>query len=145
VNFELVVVPALGGGVQRSAGNEGDITSDESNAALDMYLRELAAVPPLTKDEENALLQQVRTYGEHAQAPMQRLIEANLALVVSIADQHRPAGIDMLDLYMLDVIQEGNIALYTAVKTFHESGSDKFSEYAAQCIEKAISDAVSSR
>lgn len=140
MNFELVVVPALGGGVQRSAGNEGDITSDESNAALDMYLRELAAVPPLTKDEENALLQQVRTYGEHAQAPMQRLIEANLALVVSIADQHRPAGIDMLDLYML-----GNIALYTAVKTFHESGSDKFSEYAAQCIEKAISDAVSSR
>lgn len=101
-----------------------------------MYLRDLAGVPPLTKDEENSLLQHVRLHDEHADAAAMRLIEANLALVVSIAERYRSAGIDFVNL-----LEKGNLALYKAVTTFHESGSENFSEHAAQCVEKALSNA----
>jgi RNA polymerase primary sigma factor len=115
------------------------MTSDDRSDidAVKMYLRELAAVPPLTKDEENDLLQQVRTRDEHAEAARWRIIEGNLALVVSIVEGHSSAGIDMIGL-----ITEGNLALKTALETFHESGSDNFSEHAAQCIETAISNVL---
>ena len=109
-----------------------------SDTAVKMYLREFAAVPSLTKDEENTLLQQVRIHDENADAASWRIIEGNLALVVSIAKRHCSAEVDMMDL-----ITEGNLALKTALETFNQSGSENFSEYAAQCVEKALANAAS--
>ena len=108
-----------------------DLQNDDP---VKMYLHELALIQPLTKDEETKLFQQLRHRDEHAET---RLIESRLSLVVNIAERHSAAGIPMLDL-----IQEGNLGLFNAVKTFAENGSDDFSTHAAVCIEDAISKAI---
>jgi RNA polymerase primary sigma factor len=109
----------------------------DANDPLKFYLRELATIPPLTKDEEIALLQHVRAQDEAAELAERRLIEANLSLVVSIAERHS-AGIHMLDL-----IQEGNKGLLLAVLAFTGSSTDSFSAHAATCIEQAVLRAIS--
>jgi RNA polymerase primary sigma factor len=102
-----------------------------------VYLREVDAVPPLTKDEETELLRHVLTNDRQAAPAGRRLLEANLRLVVSIAEQHEVAGIHILDL-----IQKGNIGLMLALKTFAESSGGSFSAHAAVCIERAILEAI---
>ena len=97
-------------------------------------MHELGTIRPLTKDEETDLLQHVRTQDEQAQSAGDRLIEANLSLVVSIAERHSSTGIHMLDL-----IQKGNEGLRIALTTFPGSSNDNFSSHAATCIEYAVS------
>jgi RNA polymerase primary sigma factor len=109
----------------------------QNDDAVKMYKRELALIQPLTKDEEAKLLQQLRNRDEQSELAARRLIENKLPLVMSIAERHSPAGIPVLDL-----IQEGNLGLFTALKTFAESGSDDFSAHSAVCIEDAISKAI---
>ncbi|MCU1299860.1 MAG: polymerase sigma factor [Candidatus Sulfotelmatobacter sp.] len=111
-----------------------DLQSDD---AVKMYLHELALIQPLTKDEETKLFQRLRNRDEHAEIAERQLIESKLSLVVSIVERHSAASIPLLDL-----IQEGNLGLFNAVKTFAESGSDDFSAHAAACIEDAISKAI---
>jgi RNA polymerase primary sigma factor len=107
-----------------------------SDDPLKVYLHEVGTIQPLTRDEETDLLQHVRTQDEQAELASKRLIEANLSLVVSIAERHSSAGLSMLDL-----IQEGNLGLQFALTTFPRS-SDTFSVHAATCIEHAISKAI---
>jgi RNA polymerase primary sigma factor len=109
----------------------------DANDPLKFYLRELATIPPLTKDEETELLLHVRTQDEAAELAERRLIEANLSLVVSIAEKHISAGIAMLDL-----VQQGNKGLLLAVHTLTGSSSDSFSAHAASCVEDAILKAI---
>ena len=102
-----------------------------------VYLAEVAKVPPLSRDEEICCVQYVRAGGQQADSAARRLVEANLHLVVSIAERYRNDRIHILDL-----IEQGNDGLLGAVRTFIDSGDDSFSVYASSHIERAISEAV---
>lgn len=110
------------------------MTNLDDNDPLKVYLRELGTIQPLTKDEETDLLRQWRSQGEQAESAGRRLIEANLSLVVSIAERHSSAGVLMLDL-----IESGNEGLLLALNSFPGGSSDAFATYAATCIESAVS------
>jgi DNA-directed RNA polymerase sigma subunit (sigma70/sigma32) len=109
------------------------LTPSDPNDPLSVYLRELDAIQPLTRDEETVLLQHVQSQNDPGESAARRLIEAKLSLVVSIAQRHSSSGIDTLDL-----IEKGNEALLIALRTFTGSSSDSFANHAAKCIEQAI-------
>ena len=105
-----------------------------------MYLREVASVGPLPKEEETELFRQLGNSGkwdERQENVARRLIESQLALVVSIAERHSSSGLSMLEL-----IQEGNIGLMKAVSSFAERPVGEFRAHAAACIEHAITRAT---
>jgi len=104
-----------------------------------LYLSEVLKVPPLRPDEEIRCLQQVRAGDEQAEPARKRLVEANLHLVVSIAQRNRNDRIHFLDL-----IVKGNDSLMGALQTFGDSGEDNFSAHATTCIERAIAEALAS-
>jgi DNA-directed RNA polymerase sigma subunit (sigma70/sigma32) len=114
-----------------------NIAALDNDDSLRFYLSELATIRPLTRDEETELLRHVRTQDEQAESAARRMIEANLSLVVSIAERYSSAGVRMLDL-----IEKGNESLLLALKTFAGSPSDSFSAHAATCIEDAVSKAI---
>jgi RNA polymerase primary sigma factor len=109
----------------------------DANDPLKFYLRELGTIRPLTRDEETDLLQHVRAQDEQAESAAKRLIEANLSLVVSIAERHSSASIHMLDL-----IQKGNEGVFIALKTFTRSSADSFSAHVATCVEDVVLRAI---
>jgi DNA-directed RNA polymerase sigma subunit (sigma70/sigma32) len=102
-----------------------------------IYLREACAFPALTRDEEIELSQHVLAHDQQAETAGQRLIEANLAMVVSIAEGYRDAG-----MHVLDLIQKGNDGLLLALETFAGNSSESFSVHAAACINEAIAKAL---
>jgi RNA polymerase primary sigma factor len=106
------------------------------NDPLKVYLSEVARVPPLKDGEENELLQHVRNQDDQAELAMKRLVEATLRLVPPIAERHSSAKFSILDL-----IQEGNNGLMSAVRTLPKE-SESFSAYAVTCIEDAITKAI---
>ena len=87
-----------------------------------MYLKEIGKVPLLSPDEEIDLAQKMAEGNETAK---QKLAEANLRLVVSIAKRYVGRGMQFLDL-----IQEGNLGLIKAVEKFDYTKGYKFSTYA---------------
>jgi RNA polymerase primary sigma factor len=95
-----------------------------------MYLKEIGTVPLLTADEEVDLAMRMETGDEVAK---QRLCEANLRLVVSIAKRYVGRG-----MLVLDLIQEGNFGLIKAVDKFDWRKGYKFSTYATWWIRQAI-------
>ena len=99
-----------------------------------MYLKEIGTVPLLTADEELLLAQRKADGDESAK---ERLIEANLRLVVSIAKRYVGRGMQFLDL-----IQEGNLGLIKAVEKFDHTKGFKFSTYATWWIRQAITRAI---
>lgn len=113
-----------------------DILSE--NISLDdpvkVYLREIGRVPLLTSDEEIELAVKIANGDEYAK---QRLTEANLRLVVSIAKKYVGRG-----MYFLDLIQEGNVGLIKAVDKFDYTKGFKFSTYATWWIRQAITRAI---
>lgn len=108
------------------------------NMSLDdpvkMYLREIGRVPLLTSDDEIQLAVKISEGDERAK---QRLTEANLRLVVSIAKKYVGRG-----MYFLDLIQEGNVGLIKAVDKFDYTKGFKFSTYATWWIRQAITRAI---
>lgn len=102
-----------------------------------VYLREMCAIPVLTRDEEIELSQHVLAHDQQAESAGKRLIEANLAMVVSIAEGHRDAG-----MHVLDLIQKGNDGLLLALETFAGHSSESFSAHAAACIHEAMAKAI---
>jgi DNA-directed RNA polymerase sigma subunit (sigma70/sigma32) len=68
------------------------ITDLSDDDPLKFYLRELAKIQPLTSDEGTELLKQIRTGNEWAELAERRLVEANLSLVVAIAERSRSHG-----------------------------------------------------
>jgi len=109
----------------------------DDNDPVKMYVREVASVQPLTKEEETHLFQELRKSGELREVAERRLLESKLHLVLPIAERHASSGLSMLDL-----IQEGNLGLIRAVQHFPETPFDDFSTYAIDCIEEAISEAL---
>ncbi|TAK05751.1 sigma-70 family RNA polymerase sigma factor [Patescibacteria group bacterium] len=105
-----------------------------SQDSIQMYLREIGKIPLLTKDEEVALAKRKERNEKEAE---RRLIEANLRLVVSIAKKFVGKQLSLLDL-----IQEGNIGLFRAVKKFEYRKGYKFSTYATWWIRQAITRAL---
>ncbi len=108
------------------------------NISLDdpvkVYLREIGRVPLLTTDEEIELAVKISEGNQYAK---QRLTEANLRLVVSIAKKYVGRG-----MYFLDLIQEGNVGLIKAVDKFDHTKGFKFSTYATWWIRQAITRAI---
>jgi RNA polymerase primary sigma factor len=107
------------------------------NDPVSMYRRELATIQPLTNEEEDRLFREAEKTGERGEHAKRRLIESKLPMVLSIADQHATGGTSLLDL-----IEEGNLALMRAIDAFPQSGRSDFSVYATGYIEDAISSAV---
>ena len=99
-----------------------------------MYLKEIGQVRLLTADEEIALAKRV---ADGDQSAKNRLTEANLRLVVSIAKKYSGRG-----LHILDLIQEGNTGLIRAVDKFDYTKGNKFSTYATWWIRQAITRAI---
>ncbi len=99
-----------------------------------MYLKEIGRVPLLTSDEEVDLAERIAKGDIKAR---QRLTEANLRLVVSIAKRYVGRG-----MHFLDLIQEGNVGLIKAVEKFDHTKGFKFSTYATWWIRQAITRAI---
>ena len=104
------------------------------NDPVRMYLKEIGKIPLLTPDEEQAL---ARKMAEGDEAANQKMVEANLRLVVSIAKRYVGRGLPLLDL-----IQEGNLGLIKAVSKFDYTKGYKFSTYATWWIRQSISRAI---
>ena len=111
--------------------------SEIANDSIRMYLCEIGKVPLLSAKEEIELAQAIR---KGDQKSKQKLAEANLRLVVSIAKRYASTNIHLLDL-----IQEGNIGLMKAVDKFEYRRGYKFSTYATWWIRQAITRAVADR
>ena len=99
-----------------------------------IYLREIGRVPLLSSEEEIELAVKISNGDQKAK---QRLTEANLRLVVSIAKKYVGRG-----MYFLDLIQEGNVGLIKAVDKFDYQKGFKFSTYATWWIRQAITRAI---
>ncbi len=99
-----------------------------------MYLKEIGQVRLLSADEEIELAKRV---SEGDKAAKDKLTEANLRLVVSIAKKYSGRG-----LHILDLIQEGNTGLIRAVDKFDYTKGNKFSTYATWWIRQAITRAI---
>ena len=122
-------------------GNLEDILKDDSiakeltiNDPVRMYLKEIGKISLLSLDEETELSKKIAEGDEMAK---NRLAESNLRLVVSIAKRYVGRG-----MLFLDLIQEGNIGLMTAVEKFDATKGYKFSTYATWWIRQAITRAI---
>ncbi len=99
-----------------------------------MYLKEIGTVPLLTAEEEYSLAMKKQAGDEYAK---QRLIEANLRLVVSIAKRYTGRGMSFLDL-----VQEGNLGLIKGVEKFDPEKGFKLSTYATWWIRQSVTRAL---
>lgn len=112
---------------------------ESSELGLDpvqMYLKEIGKIPPLTAEEEKELAKRIEKGDEEAK---KKLTRANLKLVVSIAKKYVGRS---PNLTLLDLIQEGNLGLFRAVEKFDWRKGYKFSTYATWWIRQAITRAL---
>ncbi len=107
---------------------------DIADDSVRLYLREIGKIPLLNAEEELALAQRVVAGEKDAK---DKMAEANMRLVVSIAKRYVGRGLDLLDL-----IQEGNTGLLRAVEKFDPDKGFKFSTYATWWIRQAITRAI---
>ena len=114
------------------------ITAENVDAFADdsvrLYLREIGKIPLLTPEEEADLAQRIVKGDQKAK---NKMVEANMRLVVSIAKRYGGRGLDFLDL-----IQEGNTGLLRAVEKFDPEKGFKFSTYATWWVRQAITRAI---
>ena len=115
-----------------------EITVDNVDAFADdsvrLYLREIGKIPLLSNEEEAELAKKIVEGNKKAK---DKMVEANMRLVVSIAKRYSGRGLDFLDL-----IQEGNTGLLRAVEKFDPEKGFKFSTYATWWIRQAITRAI---
>ncbi len=109
------------------------ITNRES-ASLDKYLQEIGRYELITVEEEVELAQRIR---KGDQAAIEKLTQANLRFVVSVAKQYQNQGLTLPDL-----INEGNLGLIKAAEKFDETRGFKFISYAVWWIRQAIMQAI---
>lgn len=115
---------------------EVNAPEESSSDLVQMYLREIGRVDLLTTEEEVSLAKRIEKEDPMAK---QRLTEANLRLVVSIAKKYVGRS---HNLSLLDLIQEGNIGLFRAVEKFDYRKGYKFSTYATWWIRQAVTRAL---
>lgn len=114
-------------------------TNDETSAyddanILTMYLKEINKIPLLSKEEEFRLAKLAQQGDEFAR---KRMIESNLRFVVNVAKKYQNQGIPLIDL-----IDEGNIGLMTALEKFDPDKGYHFISYAVWWIRQAIMKAI---
>lgn len=146
--------------------NNNQYFDDISDDSVRLYLREIGKIPLLTSEEELALAQEIVANRDELEEvttqlkdkeneisaseraklqarsvklskPKDKMAEANMRLVVSIAKRYSGRGLDFLDL-----IQEGNTGLLRAVEKFDPDKGFKFSTYATWWIRQAITRAI---
>ena len=145
--------------------NNNQYFDDISDDSVRLYLREIGKIPLLSSEEELALAQEIvanrdeldevtgklkgeeqlsasertklETRATKLSKPKDKMAEANMRLVVSIAKRYSGRGLDFLDL-----IQEGNTGLLRAVEKFDPDKGFKFSTYATWWIRQAITRAI---
>lgn len=122
--------------VQSSNPAKKEVLEDSNDTVLTNYLREIAHYPQLTLEQEKELAKRIE---QGDAAAKQKLISANLKLVVTIARK----TIHMSGLPMIDLIQEGNLGLMIAVEKFNYKLGYKFSTYAGWWIKQAMFRAIS--
>ena len=114
--------------------NNSQYLDDISDDSVRLYLREIGKIPLLSTEEELELAKRVVEGDKKAK---DKMAEANMRLVVSIAKRYSGRGLDFLDL-----IQEGNTGLLRAVEKFDPDKGFKFSTYATWWIRQAITRAI---
>lgn len=114
--------------------NKGQYFDDASDDSVRLYLREIGKIPLLNSADELALALRVVAGDKKAK---DKMAEANMRLVVSIAKRYSGRGLDFLDL-----IQEGNTGLLRAVEKFDPDKGFKFSTYATWWVRQAITRAI---
>lgn len=117
-----------------AAQESDDYVKDIADDSVRLYLREIGRVPLLTAQEEIDLAKRI---AKGDKAAKDKMVEANLRLVVSIAKKYIGRGLDLLDL-----IQEGSSGLLRAVEKFDYTKGFKFSTYATWWIRQAITRAI---
>ncbi len=136
--FANVSLDDLDLSTETTDADDGATVSTGESIAIDdpvkVYLKEIGRVPLLTPEEETSLAMRIIDGDVRAK---QRLSEANLRLVVSIAKRYVGRGMQFLDL-----IQEGNLGLIKAVEKFDYTKGFKFSTYATWWIRQAITRAI---
>ena len=111
-----------------------EVSFEHVEDAIRLYLREIRETPLLTADEEKEL---ATRYAAGDRAARDRIIEANLRLVVSIAKRYNNHALPLIDL-----IEEGNLGLIKAVERFRPEKGFRFSTYASWWIRQAIERAM---
>lgn len=111
--------------------------TERNNISVNNYLKEVNRYPMATVDEEVTLAQRIRQGGKEADKARQRLIEANLRFVISVANQYHQSNMDLSD-----IISEGNIGLIKAAELFDDTRGFKFISYAVWWIRQSISSAI---
>jgi RNA polymerase primary sigma factor len=114
--------------------DESAYLDDIADDSVRLYLREIGKIPLLNAEEELKLANEVVAGSKGAK---DKMAEANMRLVVSIAKRYVGRGLDLLDL-----IQEGNTGLLRAVEKFDPDKGFKFSTYATWWIRQAITRAI---
>ena len=112
----------------------GQYLDDVSDDSVRLYLREIGKIPLLSSEEEMDLARRIVEGDKKAK---DKMAEANMRLVVSIAKRYSGRGLDFSDL-----IQEGNTGLLRAVEKFDPDKGFKFSTYATWWIRQAITRAI---
>jgi RNA polymerase primary sigma factor len=108
-----------------------------SDSGLNRYLREIGQIPRLTREQEVELAKKIKKGDASAR---ERMINANLRLVVTIARDYANPGVPLLDL-----ISEGNIGLTKAVERFEPNKGAKLSTYAMWWIKQSIKRALANQ
>ena len=93
--------------------------------SLNKYLVDISRIPMITPEQEVELAQIIRKGGKTGAKAKEKLVNANLRFVVSVAKQYQHQGIPLIDL-----ISEGNVGFITAADKFDETRGFKFISYA---------------
>src|SRR3954464_12762478 len=109
------------------------ITNRDSQA-VEKYLQEISKIPMTTPEEETTLAQRIKMGDQKA---LDKLVQANLRFVVSVAKQYQHQGLSLSDL-----INEGNLGLIKAAQRFDETKGFKFISYAVWWIRQSILQAL---
>ncbi len=123
--------------VDKKAQTKTELKGDGVHDPLRMYLKQMAQVPLLTREQEVEIFKRIENGDSNAES---EIVEANLRLVVSIAKKYINRGVSFLDL-----IQEGNMGLMKAVERFEYRRGYKFSTYATWWIRQGITRSIANQ
>jgi RNA polymerase primary sigma factor len=108
--------------------------TNRDTPSVEKYLQEISKIPMVTSEEETILAQKIKMGDQQA---LDKLIQANLRFVVSVAKQYQHQGLSLSDL-----INEGNLGLIKGAKRFDETRGFKFISYAVWWIRQSILQAL---